>query len=292
MFVTILLILPYKLALLFAWVNARFFYYILHKRVKTVRSRIRSVFGNRFSKSEIRTISWQSWRNIVFTGIEMVRAHKLSKQQVESFFDCRTTMTAIRDYANTGKGGIVALPHMGSWEMAVRAFMMNDVDIFGITAKQSNPLTSNYINTLRRQLTSETTNRGTSSTLRHILKLMRNGKFLGILPDVHVKNNGIMVPFINGTACIGKGMASFARHANVPIFPCTLSRDGWGMHKVKMYAPIWPNKDLDKEKDLERMTNEVMKIFSDAIIDDPGQWFWYNKRWVLDQPEKNNSTAT
>lgn len=280
--VAILLVLPYRLALLFAWINARLFYYILRSRVREARRRIRSVFGNRFSKSEIKSIAWKSWRNIVFTGVEMVRAPELSEEQIESFFDCRETMAIIRDHANTGAGGIVALPHMGSWEMAVRAFLVKDVNIFGITAEQSNPLTSEYINKMRRQLVSETMNRGTSSTLRHILKLLKKGNFLGILPDVRVRYNGIQAPFLGGTASIGKGMASFARHANMPIFPCVLRRDGWGRHKANIFDPIWPDKDLAKDKDLERMTNEVLKIFSDAIMADPAQWFWYNKRWILD----------
>jgi lauroyl/myristoyl acyltransferase len=30
------------------------------------------------------------------------------------------------------------------------------------------------------------------------------------------------------------------------------------------------------------MTQEVMNVFSRAILDAPDQYFWFNKRWVLE----------
>jgi lauroyl/myristoyl acyltransferase len=30
------------------------------------------------------------------------------------------------------------------------------------------------------------------------------------------------------------------------------------------------------------MTQQVLTIVEEAIRADPGQWFWYNKRWILD----------
>ena len=42
------------------------------------------------------------------------------------------------------------------------------------------------------------------------------------------------------------------------------------------------DKNLSKEDDILRMTSLVMKHVEDAIRQDPGQWFWFNKRWILD----------
>jgi lauroyl/myristoyl acyltransferase len=38
------------------------------------------------------------------------------------------------------------------------------------------------------------------------------------------------------------------------------------------------------------MTQQVMDIITQAILADPGQWFWYNKRWVL-EPVKTEGAA-
>jgi lauroyl/myristoyl acyltransferase len=43
---------------------------------------------------------------------------------------------------------------------------------------------------------------------------------------------------------------------------------------------------MDKDDDIRRMTVSVLKIIEDAIMEQPEQWFWYNKRWVLDPIEE------
>ena len=39
---------------------------------------------------------------------------------------------------------------------------------------------------------------------------------------------------------------------------------------------------LDRDADILRMTQQVMDLVEEAIRADPGQWFWYNRRWILE----------
>ena len=39
---------------------------------------------------------------------------------------------------------------------------------------------------------------------------------------------------------------------------------------------------LDAEADIRRLTETVMASIEAQIRADPGEWFWYNRRWVLD----------
>ena len=45
---------------------------------------------------------------------------------------------------------------------------------------------------------------------------------------------------------------------------------------------IFPSADIPKKEDISRMMNELMEAFSKEINALPDQYFWYNKRWVLD----------
>jgi KDO2-lipid IV(A) lauroyltransferase len=77
-------------------------------------------------------------------------------------------------------------------------------------------------------------------------------------------------------------MAMFARHTGVPIYPIIMRRVGWARHVGHIYPAIEPDSTLSKQEDIQRMTQQVLDIVEGAIREDPGQWFWYNKRWVLD----------
>jgi lauroyl/myristoyl acyltransferase len=39
---------------------------------------------------------------------------------------------------------------------------------------------------------------------------------------------------------------------------------------------------LEKQEDIVRMTHSVIAVLDKEIQANPEQWFWYNKRWVLD----------
>ncbi len=50
-----------------------------------------------------------------------------------------------------------------------------------------------------------------SGTLRRIIKLLRGGNVLAILPDVRVYTPDLQ-PFLGSTANVGRGMAIFCDH--------------------------------------------------------------------------------
>ena len=115
---------------------------------------------------------------------------------------------------------------------------------------------------------------------------------LAIVPDVRMRTEGVIVPFLGGKANVGRGMAMFARHADVPIFPCIVTRHGWTRHKIIIHEPIFPNHSLGRNEDIPRMTQTVMEIIEKAIREEPEQWFWFNKRWILDPVKEKADRAT
>jgi KDO2-lipid IV(A) lauroyltransferase len=100
-----------------------------------------------------------------------------------------------------------------------------------------------------------------------------------------MRTEAVKVQFLGKEANIGAGMALFARHAGVPIYPVIVTRIGWARHAARIYPPVHADPALDKQSDVRRMTQQVMDIITAAIHADPGQWFWYNKRWVLEPVE-------
>ena len=128
-----------------------------------------------------------------------------------------------------------------------------------------------------------------ASTLKDIIRRLKAGQMLAILPDVRMRTEAVKVKFLGKEANIGGGMAMFARHANVPIFPVIVTRVGWAKHVAHIYPPVWSDPSLDKDADIQQMSQKVMDIVSDAIMAQPEQWFWYNKRWVLEPVEATPS---
>jgi KDO2-lipid IV(A) lauroyltransferase len=176
---------------------------------------------------------------------------------------------------------------MGALDLAAALAHFNGLPIFSVAADQRNPLANDYINTLRSSPGIENVARG-SGSLKSTVRRLRQGGMLAILPDVRLRTPGLSVPFLGGHANVATGAASLARHADVPIFPVLLTREGWARHTIALEAPILPDAALGKDDDAGRITAAVFAVIDRAIRDNPDQWFWYNKRWILDPVESKH----
>lgn len=284
-------VLPYRLALMVGWQCAWLAFHVARfRRVETDR-RIHEVFGERYTPRERRLIAWLSLRNVMFTAVDIMRTPFITRDQLDKISDYGQSVSLLIEHHKTGRGGIFALPHMGAWELPGRAMTLRGIPFFSVAGKQRNPLFDHYLNTTREKSGMPILMRG-ASTLKDIIRRLKAGQMLAILPDVRMRTEAVKVRFLGKEANIGGGMAMFARHANVPIFPVVVTRRGWAKHVARVYSPVWSNPELDKDSDIREMSQKVMDIVSEAIMAQPEQWFWYNKRWVLEPVEEDLKSKT
>jgi lauroyl/myristoyl acyltransferase len=273
--------LPYRLALGLGWVLAWLAFYVFRWRVRTAISRIEDVFGDQLTRREVRRVAWVSLRNTFFNGVEVMRIPSITKAWVEDVLDT-SVINEFKLIWGGEEGAIFALPHMGNWDVAGVAATLFDLPIFTITGKQHNPLFDDYMNHMRGFTGIETIPRDSKTLLRKVIRNLKAGKILAFTSDLRSRTKGMSVQFLGKEANIVAGMALFARQTNVPVFPVVVTREGWGRHKWHVCEPIRPDKSLDKQDDWNRITQYVMDKFEVAIRERPDQYFWYNKRWVLD----------
>ena len=284
--------LPYRAALGLGWgVGALAFFGFGFRRKKALK-RMRSVFGEKYSEKEYRHMAWISLRNMVFNAIEVIRTPRTTREWCNHIFDYGEAMETVkRHLTETGKGAIIALPHMGSWDLGGIAYALNGIPSVIIPGRQSNPLADAYFERVRKARSIEAFPRGDAGSTRKIMHAIRKGGVLAIMPDARMRTPGIEMPLLGGTANLGAGMATFARLAGVPIFPTVVTRQGWTRHRIRALPTVEPDMTLDKKADVQRMTAVVVKEFDREIQADPEQWFWFNSRWVLDpvaEPKKES----
>jgi len=273
--------LPYHGALLIGWIVAWLAFYVFRFRVREAKSRIREVFGSHYTAREVDSIAWRSWRNFVFSCVELIRIPVSTTEWVRSVVDDGNSVEKISVHSKTGKGAIIALAHMGSWEMAALASFSYHIPMFSIAAQQKNQLVDDFMNRMRAGTGLKTILRD-SSVLKNIIRNIREGKVLAMLPDVRSPTEALAIRFLGKTANIAGGLGFIAKQTGVPVFPCVITRKGWGRHQYRVFGPIWPDPGLDKQSDSLRITQAVFDVFDPCIRAEPDQWFWFNKRWVFD----------
>lgn len=276
-------ILPLRVALTFGWLFAAASHFIGRIHVERTRSRIREVFGDRYSEAEVRRIAWIAWRNLFFNAIDAMRFSTLTAKKIRKQPLASLEPMLKKILAECENGFILATPHMGNWEIAGIAADLLGLPLFVIVRKQKNPLIDRYINKMRRSFEMEVLHRE-ARMWKGVVDRIKQGKVLAVLPDISVRAKGVTVDFLNGRATIAPGAARFAQLAGCPIYPVIVRRIGWTRHEAVLLDPVIPDPAAGKE-DEQRMMQDVMEALSKEILKTPEQYFWYNKRWVLN-PEK------
>ncbi len=273
-------ILPLRAALALGWLFAAGSHFIGRVNVERTHGRIREVFGDRYTDKEVRRIAWIAWRNLCFNAIDALRFSMLTPEKIRKQPLASLESKIKEILADCKNGFILTTPHMGNWEIAGIFADLADIPLFVIVRKQKNPLMNDYINKMRRTFSMEVLYRE-ARMLKGVVDRLKNGKVLAILPDINSRAKGVTVDFLNGKASIAPGTAAFAQMADCPIYPICVRRIGWTRHDAVLLDPITPDPALGKEEDQQRIMQEVMAALSTEILQTPEQYFWYNKRWVL-----------
>ena len=279
--------IPYSLAMSFArglgWTAFTIFGF---KRRRTLE-RIRSVFPEK-SVREAKAIAVRSLQNILQTAVEMMRASKLDRKWMDRYVkDGQLYKDKLQAYVDEGKGVVIMVPHSGNWYMAAWSMAKYGLPLFAIAARQRNPKLNAWMN--RQYGDIEVLDRDCRDTLSQIHEKLEAGRAFAILPDLRVRNKDVEADFFGGKANVSRSGAAFAVKCGCPIVVAVMTRQG-GRHVFNHIATLRPDPNAaDRKEEARRLTRETLKLLSDEIMKNPGDWYWFNKRWILEPPENGFS---
>ena len=280
-------LIPYRIAM---WLAAFFgwgaFHIVRLKRARTME-RLRSVFPEK-SERELKRIAWRSFANILETGVEMIRAPKLTREWMDRYVaDGQLYKDRLQKYVDEGRGVVIMVPPSGNWYMAAWSMAKYGLPLFAIAARQRNPKIDAWMK--RQYCDIDVVERGSAKVIVEIKSRLEAGGAFAILPDLRVKEPDVEVDFLGGKANVSHAGAMFAVKCGSPIVVAVMRRER-GRHVFDHVATLRPDPDApDKKEEASRLTREAMRLLDERIRRHPDQWFWYNKRWIL-EPVKRKDT--
>ena len=239
-------VVPYRLAMLIADGAASFAVRVLRfKRARTM-DRIRSVFPLK-SPAECRRIAVRSLANVLKTAVEMIRAPRLTRDWMDRHIvEGRLYKDRLQEYVDEGKGVVIMVPHSGNWYMAAWSMAAYGLPLFSIAARQRNPKIDAW---MKR--------------------------------DLRVPQRDVEVDFLGGKANVSHAGAMFAVRSGCPIVVAMMRRER-GRHVFDHIGTLRPDPSAsDRKAEAARLTREAMAMIDGRLREHPEDWYWYNKRWIL-----------
>ena len=272
--------IPYPLAMALARGLGWMAFSVFGFKQKRTLARIRGVFPEK-SIREAKAIAVRSLQNILQTAVEMMRAPRLDRKWMDRYVkDGQLYKDKLQAYVDEGKGVVIMVPHSGNWYMAAWSMAKYGLPLFAIAARQRNPKLNAWMN--RQYGDIEVLDRDCRDTLSQIREKLSAGRAFAILPDLRVRNKDVEADFFGGKANVSRSGAAFAVKCGCPIVVAVMTRQN-GRHIFNHIATLRPDPNAtDKKEEARRLTRETLKLLSDEIMKHPGDWYWFNKRWILE----------
>lgn len=278
--------IPYPVAMAAARGVARFLVNVVGLKRKRTLARIRSVFPEK-SDREVRSIALGSLQNVIMNAVEMVRAPSLDRAWMDRYVkDGAVYKEKLQALVDEGHGVVIMVPHSGNWYMAAWSMAKYGLPLFAIAARQRNPKLDAWMN--RQYGDIEVLDRDNRDTLRKIRDYLGQGRAFAILPDLRVRKRDVTATFLSGEANVSRAGALFAVKAGAPIVVACMAREN-GKHVFHHVGTLRPDPNRSDDRvEAERLTREALRLLDAEVRARPEQWFWYNKRWILEPVIEEN----
>jgi KDO2-lipid IV(A) lauroyltransferase len=173
------------------------------------------------------------------------------------------------------RGIILALPHLGSWDVAA-AF----ATAYGLrlTVVTRDDWMASIVEASRRTRGVRIVREGASA--RPLFTALRAGECVAVLCDIEKAYGGSLdVPFFGFPAPFPLGPARLAARTGAPIVVISCTRTASLGFAVKAYEPLLPDPALPQTERLERLTAGIASRFEDIIRQFPSQWYPFHRIW-------------
>jgi len=251
-------------------------YYILANDRKLTINNLRFVFRQEWDDKKIRATSKAVFRTL---GKNLFDAVNLDTMKAEKFdktvsHDSLDGMNAIKA---GGKGGVLITAHIGCFEMLLHFLARKGFNGIVIGREFKNKAVNDVVRRLRSRPGVEYMDKSENS--RKVVRMLQQGKMMGVLVDQDTKVEGVFADFLGHTAFTPSGAVRFAMKFNIPILIAVTARLDGDKHHVFVNTDIALANTGDFEADLARNVQLINDIISSYIRKFPEQWVWMHERW-------------
>ena len=177
---------------------------------------------------------------------------------------------------------IVALPHIGNWEMAGTLSVDEGVRITAVAEALANRRLATWFTGMRAQLAIQVVLAEGSSTMRALLAALREGRVVALVADRNIGGKGIEVEFFGERTTLPAGPAVLALRTGAVLLPGASYFNSGAGHRMVVLPPVGvPPKGTPRRAEV--MTQELAHRFEELIRAAPTQWHLVQPNWPSDR---------
>jgi KDO2-lipid IV(A) lauroyltransferase len=242
---------------------------LLYNRQKLMLKNFKSVFYQMSSKDVVEKIN-NVWFNIGWTFLISIKYLYNPKKIVEKII-LNKNFIQQKLSGNT----IIVTAHIGNWELLAQRLVLEGYKIAAIVRPLRNKFVELQVKKLRESLGGKVFY---AHQLNEIMKWLKSGGIVYLLPDQHIVEGSVQVDFLGKKAFTTPVVTLLNKRLGSKILPmfCIKINNHYKVFIEDYYNPFYTE---NLRKDLEYNTLQINKIIEKYIYKYPDQWMWFHRRW-------------
>jgi phosphatidylinositol dimannoside acyltransferase len=251
------------------------------KGVRQLERNLARVLGPQASPERIREVSKQSMRNYLRYWCDTFRLETWDRERIDATFPVEGKENIEKGMAS-GRGVVVALPHMGNWDHA-GAWAAGQYNGFTTVAERLKPerLFERFV-AYRESIGMEVLPlTGGQSTFRGLMRRLKAGGMVCLVAERDLTDRGVPVQFFGETTKLPAGPAALALATGAVLLPVTLHYEPTYQQAV-VHPQIVPPAEGSRDEKIAAMSQALADVFAQGIAEHPADWHMLQKLWLSD----------
>ncbi len=182
----------------------------------------------------------------------------------------------LNHHSRTGQGVLVLSGHIGNFELLAASHAHRRMPLTVIGRRPNYSGISSILEDLRKNYGAETIWRDEPGAAKKLIRAIRTGHFVGVLPDQDTSLDSVFPPFFGIPAACPVGPVRLSVRMGVLIVSSFIIRLNRLEHRVFTGIINYDRKDPDAET---KVLTEYHRRLEALILEYPDQWLWWHRRW-------------
>ncbi|MEW2220184.1 phosphatidylinositol mannoside acyltransferase [Streptomyces sp. NPDC006990] len=234
------------------------------------------------SPAELRQLSRAGMRSYLRYWMESFRLPAYSERHILDSVHVEDAHL-LHDGLAAGRGVVLALPHMGNWDLAGAWAVTATRTPFTTVAERLEPATlyDRFV-AYRESLGMEVLPHGGASAFGTLARRLRAGGFVCLVADRDLSAAGIEVDFFGEATRMPAGPALLAQQTGALLMPVTLWYEAPPRMRARVHEPIPVPPIEGRRERVAAMTQTLADTFAAGIAAHPQDWHMLQRFWLAD----------
>ena len=250
-------------------------------RHRTAVDNLRHAFPEK-SEDEIEEIALDMWDNMARLAAEYIFLDALFDFDPDNREAGRIEIVGEERFlkiAGEERPHILFTAHLGNFELLPIAGAVHGMKLTALFRPPNNPYIADYILSTRQSSMGEllASSQGAAFALAATLE---KGGNIGVLVDQKF-SRGLLTEFFGRPCETNPVVPMLARRFDCDVYPARCTRLPGNRFRLEIEERLDLPRDVDGDVDIQASTQMLNDVVERWIRQDPGQWMWFHKRWVL-----------